>query len=148
MIAKSLRQKAERAAEWALREIFRCVETRRCLRTKFAKVDFFGTDVVGIDPSGMKYWIQVTTGGDEAIRQRRRKLEAVPWRKTSDVVEVWRMKESGTQGRRKAWVFVRHSFCVPTRLWKSGNNQIPITTEWFKAYREKEDCKHECHTEV
>ena len=66
--------------------------TRRALRTKWAKVDFFGADVIAKDPMVTVY-CQVTkskTSGN--IAARRRKLEKIPW-VNSDKVYVFELRE-------------------------------------------------------
>jgi hypothetical protein len=139
LIAKSKRPEAERAAEHACIEAMGCLHTRRALRTKFAKVDFFGCDVIGVKPNGERVWVQVTAGQTAAVLTRRKKLQAYPWH-TSDIVQVWQLVERDdiTNPRRKEWFFRvwDYGFDGPMdyceRVWEDGA-PIPIKREWFKA---------------
>ena len=133
-IAKSRRPQAERAAEWVAVEVFGCVATRRALRTKFAKVDFFGCDVMGFGASGSKYWIQVTAGQMGAVQVRRKKLEKYPWA-YSDIVRVLQLVERAkvNNPRQKEWFF--RDWWWEGAKWKELD-PIPIKPEWFKARRE------------
>jgi hypothetical protein len=78
ILPKYLHNKAEIVAINFLRDLG-CVNTRRAIKTKFQKVDFFGADVVGKKTDGSTYYIQATTGKASALSQRRKKLRAVDW---------------------------------------------------------------------
>ena len=131
-VAKSRRPQAERAAEWVAVEVFGCVATRRALRTKFAKVDFFGCDVMGFGANGGKFWIQVTAGQMGAVNVRRKKLMQYPWG-LRDYVMVMQLVERARvdNPRRKEWFF-RVWDLGRSGLWKE-TDPIPIKPEWFKA---------------
>ena len=134
-IAKSRRPQAERAAEWVAVEVFGCVATRRALRTKFAKVDFFGCDVLGLAEHGVKFWIQVTAGQMGAVQVRRKKLTQYRWG-DDDYILVMQLVERAQvdNPRRKEWFF-RVWGLRRGGLWIEAD-PIPIKPEWFKARRE------------
>ena len=146
-IAKSHRPEAERAAEWCLREKFGCVVTRRALRTKFAKVDFFAADVIGKMVDGANVYAQATAGQDECVRLRRRKLEKVPWH-TDERVLVLQLveRQSPVNARSKEWFFRVHEYSGAFRSndervkrdWMDVCEAIPVPREWFKAWRDEQ----------
>ena len=134
-IAKSKRPEAERAAEHVAVEVFGCVATRRALRTKFAKVDFFGCDVIGLARRGVKFWLQVTAGQMGAVQTRRKRLLQYEWG-DDDYVMVMQLVERAKvdNPREKEWFF---------RVWELHRkgvwdeiSPIPIKREWFKARRD------------
>ena len=139
MVAKSKRPQAERAAEWAMLINFGCDHTRRARRAKFAKVDFFGADIIGLRWDGGKLWVQVTTGQTAAVLTRRRKLEQYPWH-PSDRVFVWQLveRQDVANPRRKAWTFRvwEYELRDGTREWTDQREPIVVQREWFKAYKE------------
>lgn len=136
-VAKSKRPEAERASEHALVELFHCVSTRRALRTKFAKVDFFACDTIGVEESGKRHWIQVTAGQTAAVLTRRKKIEKHPWH-VSDTVAVWQLtfRVSIINSRQKEWFFKVWDFQVQpdgTRAWVVLDSPIEVPKRWFKA---------------
>lgn len=150
-IAKSKRPQAEQAVEWVLREKFGCVATRRALRTKYAKVDFFGCDVIGVRKHGTRLWIQVTAGQVGAVLTRRKKLQAYPWHE-DDIVQVWQLVERAdvANPRKKQWFFRVWNYRVLTveeryvrkdhayRDWTDDTAPIPVKPEWFRAWKATE----------
>ena len=135
--SKSLRAPAERAAEWVLREEYACVLTRRALRAQYAQVDFFAADVMGKDKYGHMIWAQVTTGGTEAVRQRKRKLEAVPWQLTDRVMLLQLVSEPDPAHKlRKRYFFRVHRYChtLSEKKWMEAD-RMEINRDWFKAWR-------------
>ncbi len=134
MIAKTKRGDAERAAEWALVNNYGCVNTVRAVKTKYQRQDLFASDVIGKDQYGEMVFCQVTTGKKEALRQRRKKLEKIPWQ-LSDTVLVFQM-DFIQEGRSKKWFFNVFEYVIRCRL--RGWLEYPlidIKKEWFKAYR-------------
>jgi len=131
-IAKSKRPQAERASEHVLVELFGCTHTRRALRTKFAKVDFFGCDTIGVQKDGARIWVQVTAGQVNAVLVRRKKLDAYPWHHT-DRVFVWQLtsRASISNPRRKEWYF--RVWEKRGREWSDQHDPILVKQEWFKA---------------
>jgi hypothetical protein len=140
-VAKSKRPQAERAAEWALRASFGCVATRRALRTKFAKVDFFACDVIGLCSNGVKWWVQVTAGQTAAVLVRRKKIEEYAWHEL-DCIAVWQLVERAdvANPRRKAWFFRVWRYYPHLASW-CEDSPIPVLSSWFKAYREDSEAK-------
>lgn len=151
--AKSKRGDAERAAEHYCHDQMKCVITRRAVRTKWQKQDFFGCDVIGKRADGVHVYVQVTAGQHSAVTARRRKLEDIPWHKT-DIVHLLQLvqTEDPANARRKLWFFRLHMyvpdscFCEDRyplqdfllgkkRVWKTEENAIPVPREWFKAYK-------------
>ena len=144
-IAKSKRIEAERAAEWWLREKHRCLATRRTVRTKFQKVDFFGADVVGKGLNGSHYYVQVTAGKQDKVRERCLKIESIVQWHYSDSVFVVKLVEAEdlVNPRRKAWYFRVHEYELLSpekgRKWKTWDEAVRIPTEWFKAWKETDN---------
>ena len=146
-VAKSKRPEAERAAEHFMQSEggFGCFATRRALRTKFAKVDFFAADIIGVCDRGFRYWVQVTAGQASAARIRRRKLEKYPWH-PSDRVLLFQLThtEDPMHRARKKWWFRTFELVregkdqVLRKKWITWTDPIPVPPEWFKAYKEKE----------
>ena len=132
LVAKTKRPEAERAAENALAALFNCVELRRALRTKFAKVDLFGCDVMAKRPDGSKIWVQVTSGQMNAVLVRRKKLESKVWH-SSDTVFVWQLVERAdvANPRKKEWFF--RVWELKKGKWYQDMDPIPVQREWFKA---------------
>lgn len=142
--SKSKRPEAERASEWVLRHEFHCLHTRRALRTKFAKVDFFGCDTIGVLANGEKLWVQVTAGAAQAVSQRRKKLEAYPWH-ASDRVMVWQLvsTEHPVRARVLLWHFRVWEYSAgagPGRSWCLWPDALPIRDRsWFTAWGEDKE---------
>ncbi len=139
MIAKSKRPEAERAAEWALHDMG-CVYTRRAVRARYAEVDFFGCDLIGVREDGVRIWVQVTAGQTPAVLVRRKKLEGYPWH-PSDRVYVWQLVERQdiANPRKKEWYFRVWRYahvCGQQREWQEDIEPINVRREWFKAYKE------------
>lgn len=148
-LAKSRRTDAERASEHCLVHSFGCVVTRRMKRPAGGgaslstdgkkqwqgwggKVDIFHCDVVGKHRDGSHVYAQVTCGQVEAVRQRRRKLETVPWHET-DIVLVLQMVETPdpVNQSRKVYHFRVHHFFEGK--WSVDDEAIRIERDWFKA---------------
>ena len=137
MNAKSKRSDAERASVWYAVKNHNCIITRRALRTKFQKVDFFASDVVGKKIDGSHVYIQTTAGQSQAVTARRRKLEAVPWHYT-DTVELLQLdqEQNPKNKRSKNWFFIVHVFNHIDRLWENNKHRVDIPKEWFTKYKE------------
>ena len=84
-LPKAFHSAAERAAEHFAIEVLACVKTRRATRSQFQSVDFFSCDVMGCREDGSKVYIQVTCGGKQALRTRRKKIEAEAWHPSEEV---------------------------------------------------------------
>jgi len=132
LMSKADRRFAELAAEWMLAEYYGCVHTRRALRTKFAKVDFFASDVMGMKPDGLKYFVQATAGGDSAVSQRRKKLEKYSWDESDTVLVAVLRKEK--VGRSYEYFFIIHQL-LNADSWAPSVYKVFIPKEWFKMYR-------------
>ena len=134
--AATLRPKAERAGEWYLREVCGCVATRRALRTKFARVDFFASDIIGKLPNGACVYAQVTAGGNEALRTRRRKLEAVPWHESEAVLVLQLVSTPDpVNATRKLYWFRVHRYDQSRGEWSLDREAAPVNRDWFKAWK-------------
>jgi len=127
--SKALRRQAEVAAEHYLRSLG-CVMTRRCFRTQFAKVDFFGADVVGKMPDGSHVYAQVTTGGKQAMSARRKKLEAVPWNGTDVVLLLQLVSTPGPRGSKLLW-FRQYAYVGGD--WFRDPEDVSVPKEWLKT---------------
>src|SRR2546426_4428638 len=88
--------------------------TRRAIRTKWQKVDFFGADVISIAQDGTKHFVQVTTSGRaEHVRERRRKMELIPWHPTDRVLIFQLVEREVPLDRRKVERFFRvHEYAI------------------------------------
>lgn len=143
-IAKSKRPQAERAAEHMLRKAYGCVITRRAVRTQWARVDFWGADVVGKTATGAHVYCQATAGSYSALSARRKKLEAIPWHRSDTVLLVQLIERESPQGHgRKEWFFRMWEYAllpgaIPSsavRTWQE-RGPLPVRREWFRAWRE------------
>ena len=140
MIAKSKRPHAERAAENAMMDLCGCRFTRRATRTKFARVDFFACDIIGVMSDGTRMWVQVTAGQTGAVLVRRKKIEAYPWHVT-DLIYVWQLveRQDVVNPQRKAWFFRVWEYALTndgSRKWTDDREPIQIPRDWFKARKD------------
>jgi len=124
-----------------LREVCGCVVTRRALRTKYAKVDFYCADIIGKHADGSCVYAQLTAGGNPALRIRRRKLETVPWHESEEVMvlQLTFMPDPANM-RRKLWFFRVHRFhpgyVRVCDRWTVDDEAAPVPKEWFKAWKD------------
>ena len=136
-VSKDLPRKAEVALEWWLRERQGCVVVERAKRGKFFRQDLFGGDAVGKDKEGRWYVGQVTTGGNSALSNRRRKLESIPWG-PEDSVYLLQLKVD--KAKRKHRYYFRIQGLLGGEWSKWREEEVP--REWFAAWgsKEKEVC--------
>ena len=139
---KSKRGDAERAAEWYVHEVLKCVESCRSVKTQWQRQDMFGCDVIGIRKDGSLCFIQATAGQHSAVTARRRKLERNY--RTCDTVQVIRLvsNQDPANARRKLWFFRVHEYIGDDydgphdrRHWETQDKAIPVPKEWFKSYK-------------
>jgi hypothetical protein len=130
---------AERAAEHFAREVLGCVQTRRAVRTRFQKVDFFGCDLMGRREDGSSVWIQVTASREGSagknsgnVWSRKRKIETVPWREDDTVLMLEMVREKN--GRSWDYHF-RGQQLREHAMWFQ-KEPIPVPKRWFKAWRD------------
>jgi len=122
---------AEKAAQWLLAS-WGYTQQRKAVRTKYQKVDFFGADIMAMDDyRGYKIFCQVTTGGYEAIRQRKRKLEQYIFSEHDDVFIFVMKKEK--KGRSFEYWFEINYFDMSGDDWYERPPE-PIKREWFTRY--------------
>lgn len=124
-------QEWERAAEhWVVQQ--GCTFTRRALRTRFNKQDYFAADVCGKMP-GATYYVQVTKGhGNVSVRKR--KLEQIPWVPTDRVfVFECRVTRDPVNASREVHWFRVHRYDSKTKEWTVDPEAIRIPRKWFKA---------------
>lgn len=114
--------------------------TRRALRTKWARVDFFGADVIGKDAS-TTVWCQVTTAQrTESVRRRRRRLEEIPWL-PSDRVFLFELEMRPNPVRRSRidYFFRVHQYAyrgrepVGPRSWVVLDEPISVTRDMLRV---------------
>jgi hypothetical protein len=81
--------------------------TRRAIRTKFQKVDFFGCDIMAMNQKGELLFIQATVGQYSAISLRRTKLKQIPWHEshTALLLVLRKFKE----GRKYKYYFLTYT---------------------------------------
>jgi hypothetical protein len=133
---KSKRPEAERASEWYAVKECGCVITRRACRTKWQSVDMFCCDVVGKRPGGSHVYIQATAGQNEAVRQRRRKLDSIPWHPSDEVLLLQLVHtENPANARSKLWFFRVHRLRTIDLKWLVDTEAYPVPKEWFKSLK-------------
>ena len=138
MIAKTKRNEAERAAEWALIDQYYCTHTVRAIKSKFQRQDLFASDVIGKDKNGEMVFCQVTTGKKEAVRQRKKKMEAIQWQET-DIILLFQMdfeqKEKSKEWFFKVFEYILIGYGLSWKREWTDRPTIHIEKEWFKAYK-------------
>jgi len=138
-VKKTKRPEAERAAEWYAIEILNALVTRRAVKSRFQKMDFFGADVMGKRADGSMIFIQATAGQHAAVTKRRRKLEEIPWNK-DDTVELVQLTNTPdpANARKKLWFFRVHVYFLAEmkgfRQWITLEKAVPVPKLWFKSY--------------
>jgi hypothetical protein len=113
-----------------------CVVTRKAIRTQWQSVDYFCSDVVGKKVDGSHVYIQVTAGQAEAVRQRRRKLEDIPWHNTDTVLLLQLVQTPDpANGKKTLWFFRVHGYKIylsrVNRVWQTDDQAVPVPKEWF-----------------
>lgn len=154
MPAKERRRQAEVAGEAYFREILNCHEWHRAMRTRFARQDFYASDVMG-RTDAENWFAQVTVGQVEAVRQRRRKLERTPqgrlrsWKATDRVLVLQLVERPSPVNASILEFFFRvHEYIHPKRAgqpedvgWKVWPEAVAVPREWFKAHRGKAEAE-------
>jgi hypothetical protein len=122
-------REAEVAAENYLKTF--CEQTRRTVRSKWHKIDFFGADVIG-KTDVLTYYVQVTTAKDPA--SRRRKLEVGPW-SAFDRVKLFQVVERNAvaNAHRIERFFRVHNYDFLAHKWYIDDKPIPITKDMLKV---------------
>lgn len=87
-------------------------------------------------------YAQTTAGRNEAVRQRRRKLDIIPWH-GSDTVLLLQLTQTPDPAnqRRKLWFFRVHRYKIRPfgeSEWVVDEHAFPVPREWFKAYKNKD----------
>lgn len=131
-VAKSKRAPAERAAEHYLRDVIGCVVTIRAVRTQWQRTDIFASDVVGKLSDGSHVYAQVTAGQAEAVRTRRRKLDAIPWHLSDRVILLQLVETKDPANKRRKWFHFRIHRLTPDG-WKVDAEAVRVPVEWFRA---------------
>jgi len=128
------RRQAEVAAEHFCRALLACTHTRRAIKARFFKVDFFGADVMGKDGRGLTHYVQVTTGYGGRLSSRRHKLAAIPWA-ASDRVYLLQLRraEPAPKSRKAQWEFVVQQWFQIQRLWQRWTQAIAVPEPWFRT---------------
>ena len=138
-IAKEKRRLAEVATEHYWQVIRGCV-TRRAVNARFCKVDLFRADVMA-KHKGLKFtaYTQVTTGqSHQALRERRRRLEEMPWMET-DLVFLFEWRETQDPVNRANLLYffrVEEYAKLPgqfKRSWQVWPKAVEVPREWLKA---------------
>ena len=125
-------QVAERLGEWWLVEIKKAVVLARSVSTKYQRVDLFGLDLLGKTKNGRWVGCQVTTGGYEATRQRKRKLEKIPWFVT-DRIYLLKVKKERV-GRGVVYVLEAQKLDPLTGEWSHGR-VVRVPRQEFLKWR-------------
>jgi len=139
-VRKRTPSEAEHAAEWILRHSFGCRAVRRVIRTRYAKVDFFGADLVGTTDTGRKIYVQVTTGKRQAVHVRRKKLEGYRWHR-SERIFLWQLVPCDNPGWHfRVWEYLRSPGTHHDRQWREWGCMLPVTEKvWWTAYKPEKD---------
>lgn len=152
-----MRKEHKRLAEVACENYLKSLgcRTRRSVKSKWHKIDFFACDVMGVRrvhdtqhiPENYieRYWIQVTTGEWSAVTQRRRKLEKEIWSDRGyDNIYIFQFRETPNPANRKKKLYhFKVSEYEPNPFdgewgWSNWDNAIEIPQEWFKANRDRD----------
>lgn len=134
-VSKTNRPAAERAGEHYLHEICGCIPEQiiRAVRTQWQRVDLWACDVAGRDEDGFCYYAQVTAGQNEAVRTRRRKIEAINWNPMEAVFVLQLVEQPNpANARRKDFYFRVHEYFVKGKTWIVRNEACPVPRSWFK----------------
>lgn len=131
-------REAEVAADNLYQVMFRA-KTRRAIRTKWQKIDFFGADVIAKVPgneqvsAGTTYYAQVTMSKDIAgISKRKRKLEQQYW-SPYDRPRVLRLIQKKGDNNRNEYFFRVYAFSPTQRTWHLQKEPWCIPKEMFKV---------------
>ncbi len=139
LVPKAYRRLAEIAAENYCYHVLDCVRTVRAVSTAYCRQDLFASDVLARKRDGSLVAVQVTSGQDDCVTKRKRKLEAEVWH-SSDTVLILRLYwEPSPQCKRgKLWYFKVWEYVVPNkyiyRTWVHMANHAVIK-DWFKLYK-------------
>lgn len=133
--SRNRQREVECAAEHFLRKSLDCVNTVRAVKTRFQRQDLFACDVVGKkSDTGAMVGMQVTCGDSAAVRQRRRKLEAVQWHDDDSVLlGEFRVE----RGRKHSYWFRMHEYELKdgSREWAVWSLPVDVPREWFRAWK-------------
>ena len=143
MVGKHFRREAEVAAENYYKSLG--YDTRRAIKARFFKVDFFGADVMG-RKGAERVYVQVTTGQKSAVTSRRRKLERDDWSPDEQVllfqlvvtqdpvhkardVFWFRVHEYKALrgGDRRSWIVMDEAIPVPRELFRVSLSKPPVS---------------------
>lgn len=139
-VSKSKCGPAETAAMWYLHEVCHCdpAQIRKAIRAKFQSVDFWACDVMGRTKRGEVFFAQVTTGGNEAVRVRRRKLEKISWNDTETVMVLQLVEsQNPTDARKKVFHFRVHNL-EDKDQWYVEPESVLVPRKWFKRFQVEE----------
>ncbi len=64
---------------------------------------FFAWDILGLKVGQPLLAVQVTTGANASARVEKVAEQAVFWKSTGNVCEVWAWSKQGPRGQRKVW---------------------------------------------
>jgi len=136
--AKNKRVAAERAAEWYLRKMCGVTKTVRAMKTQWQRQDLFACDCIGRTPQGTIFYVQVTCGVGEVVRERRRKLEQFAWNEHEVVMILQLVARENPANATKVDLFFRvHRYNHRTsRNWSVDDIALPVPPEWFTKWEE------------
>lgn len=130
----------EVAAEWFAYEHLDAIETRRPVKTKFAKQDFFGADVMARLVDGGLAWLQVTKGDRRAgWKKRKQVLPATYMDGERFLVLFARAEPDPKDGRRNIYLFdvQEHDPAAPrdatAKGWRMWPDPVTVPRKWFKT---------------
>ena len=133
-VSKTNRAAAERAGEHYLHKVCGCDPEQiiRAVRTQWQRVDLWACDVAGRDKDGFVWYAQVTTGQNEAVRTRRRKIEAINWNSYDNVMVLQLVEQPNpANARRKDFYFRVHNYNGRSS-WYVDLEACPVPRSWFK----------------
>lgn len=113
--------------------------TRRALRTKFNKVDFFGSDIIAMN-SKEKVFCQVTMMKKGASVKRKKLEEYADYWLRTDRVFVFELRTIPNPVNRAVHdhFFRVHEFNKQKGDWTIWDEAIPVPRSWFKVNKPEE----------
>ena len=143
LVPKAYRRLAEVAAEHYAYKVLGCVRTVRAVKTQFQRQDMFASDILGRRHDGTLCAIQVTSGQDDCVTKRKRKLEKEIWHSSDTVLLLRLYWEKSTKNKRsKLWYFKVWHYASGSlqeeRYWHYNYKEDhAVPKEWFKLYNKE-----------
>ena len=137
-LAKVNRQNAERASEHFLYHVYHCEPSQiiRAVKTRYQRQDLWAADTAGRTKRSEVFYAQVTAGGSEALRQRRRKLEKICWRPDETVLVLQLVERPDpANARKKQFYFRIHRLDTVNNMWTVDDRACFVPRAWFRKLK-------------